>query len=54
MFSWLRRKCSTVLLGFNLSVDGENRSVIESQRLRGGKKVALSCMFVHLVCRVSE
>lgn len=54
MFSWLRRKCSTVLLGFNLSVDGENRSVIESQRLRVKKNVALSCMFVHLVSRVSE
>lgn len=53
LFSWLRRKCSCVLLGFRLSMDGENRNVIESQRL-SPKNVALSCMFVHLVSGVSE
>lgn len=54
MFSWLRRKCITVLLGFSLSVDGENRSVAESQRLRVKKNLASSCVFAHLVSRVSE
>lgn len=54
MFSWLRRKCSTVLLRFNLSVDGENRSVIESQRLRVKKMWPYLVFFVHLVSRVSE
>lgn len=53
MFSWLRRKCSSVLLGFKRSMVGENRTVIESQRLTL-KNVALSCMFVHLVSGVSE
>lgn len=55
MFSWLRRKCSTVLLGFNLSVDVKNRSVIESQRLREEKKWPyLVCLFTWLAGLVSE
>lgn len=55
MLSWMRRKCSTVLLGFNLSVDGENRSVIESQRLREEKKWPyLECLFTWLAGLVSE
>lgn len=53
MFSWLRRKCSRVLLGLRLSMDGENRNVIESQTVTL-KNAALSCMFVHLVSGVSE
>lgn len=54
MFSWLKRKCTLVLLGFTLlSMDGENRNVIESQRLQP-KNAVLSCMFVHLVSGVSE
>lgn len=53
MFSWLRRKCGRVLLGFRLSADGENRSGTESQRVTL-KNAALSCMFVHLVSGVSQ
>lgn len=34
-------------------MDGENRNVIESQRV-SLKNAALSCMFVHLVSGVSE
>ena len=50
MFSWPRRKCSRVLLGFNLSMD-----VIEKSK-REQKKMwpYLVCLFTWLVGLVSE
>lgn len=54
MFSWLRRKCSCVLLGSRLSMDGENRKVIGSQRVSLNMQPYLVCLFTWLAGLVSE
>lgn len=54
MFLWLRRKCSSVLLGFRQSMDGENRNIIESQRVSLKTRPYLVCLFTWLAGLVSE
>lgn len=55
MFPWLKRKCTLVLLGFTLrSMDGENRNVIESQRLQPKMRPYLVCLFTWLAGLASE
>lgn len=55
MFSWLKRKSTLVLLGSRLrSMDGENRNVIQSQRLRPEMQPYLVCLFTWLAGLASE